>query len=147
VTNPDTPLRLSIAAELAFPGGGMTASGLRREAARGRLVVERVAGKDYTTLTAIANMRLLCRVEPKGTVTVSSITDAATDRALAKLAKLRQGLVARRHRKNSTRSLDGLERPEYAVQLWMYPLIRSNLAVLREPQPMHVIISAGHFRV
>jgi hypothetical protein len=87
VTNPDTPLRLSIAAELAFPAGGMTASGLRREAARGRLVVERVAGKDYTTLTAIANMRLLCRVEPKGT----SITDAATDRALAKLAKLRQG--------------------------------------------------------
>jgi hypothetical protein len=26
----------------------MTASGLRREAARGRLVIERTAGKDYT---------------------------------------------------------------------------------------------------
>jgi hypothetical protein len=34
---PDTPLRLAQAAEQAFPGGGMTASGLRREAARGTL--------------------------------------------------------------------------------------------------------------
>jgi hypothetical protein len=29
----DTPLRLDVAARVAFPGGGMTASGLRREAA------------------------------------------------------------------------------------------------------------------
>jgi hypothetical protein len=27
----DTPLRLAVAAEIAFPGGGMTASGLRRK--------------------------------------------------------------------------------------------------------------------
>ena len=45
----DTPLRLDVAARVAFPGGGMTASGLRREAARGRLQIERIAGKDYTT--------------------------------------------------------------------------------------------------
>jgi hypothetical protein len=32
-------LRLSMAAALAFPDGSMTASGLRREAARGRLVI------------------------------------------------------------------------------------------------------------
>lgn len=57
-----TPLRLKRAAEVAFPDGGMTASGLRREAVRGRLVVERIAGKDYTTLQAIADMRKLCRV-------------------------------------------------------------------------------------
>jgi hypothetical protein len=44
----------------------MTASGLRKEAARGRLVIERIAGKDYTTLTAIDEMRALCRVQPKG---------------------------------------------------------------------------------
>ena len=31
---PDTPLRLGIAAALAFPDGSMTASGLRREAAK-----------------------------------------------------------------------------------------------------------------
>ena len=51
--SPNTPLRLGIAAALAFPDGTMTASGLRREAARGRLVVERIAGKDYTTLANI----------------------------------------------------------------------------------------------
>jgi hypothetical protein len=40
----------------------MTANGLRREARRGRLVIERVAGKDYTTLNHIKRMRELCRV-------------------------------------------------------------------------------------
>src|SRR5579862_9598073 len=62
---PNTPLRLSAAAALAFPDGSMTASGLRRECARGRLVVERIAGKDYTTLANIERMRELCRVEVK----------------------------------------------------------------------------------
>src|SRR5271169_4715341 len=64
--DPDTPLRLKIAAELAYPDGSMTASGLRREAERGRLEIERTAGKDYTTLAAIKRMRDLCRVETKG---------------------------------------------------------------------------------
>src|SRR5580692_7828565 len=62
---PDTPLRLEIAAVIAFPDGSMTAAGLRREGARGRLVVERIAGKDYTTLANIERMRELCRVEVK----------------------------------------------------------------------------------
>src|ERR1700675_1009998 len=35
-----TPLRLAVAAATAFPDGSMTASGLRRECARGRLVIE-----------------------------------------------------------------------------------------------------------
>src|SRR5450759_5586324 len=61
----DTPLRLKVAAALAYPDGSMTASGLRREAARGRLVIERTAGKDYTTLANIDRMRELCRVQPK----------------------------------------------------------------------------------
>ena len=60
----DTPLRLDVAAALAYPDGSMTACGLRREAKRGRLVIERTAGKDYTTLAAIKRMRGLCRVEP-----------------------------------------------------------------------------------
>src|SRR5262245_18854353 len=59
----DAPLRLEIAAALAYPDGSMTASGLRKEARRGRLVVERTAGKDYTTLRNIEHMRELCRVE------------------------------------------------------------------------------------
>ena len=60
-----TPLRLSDAAALAFPQGGMTVCGLRREAARGRLAIMRVAGKDYTTLAAIKDMLEKCRVPPK----------------------------------------------------------------------------------
>src|SRR5262245_26719964 len=61
----DQPLRLTVAAALAFPDGSMTASGLRREAARGRLAIERIAGKDYTTLRAINQMREQCRVTVK----------------------------------------------------------------------------------
>jgi hypothetical protein len=62
--DPHAPLRLSRAAEIAFPGGGMTASGLRREAAKGRLAIERIAGKDFTTLAAIEDMRTKCVQHP-----------------------------------------------------------------------------------
>ena len=61
----DMPLRLADAAALAFPHGGMTASGLRREAAKGRLAVSRIAGKDYTSLAAIRVMIERCRINPK----------------------------------------------------------------------------------
>jgi hypothetical protein len=67
-----TPLRLAVAAEIAYPDGSMTATGLRREAARGKLAIERVAGKDYTTLAAIDEMRTLCRVKLKAHVSGSS---------------------------------------------------------------------------
>jgi len=44
----------------------MTVSGLRKEAAKGRLVIERIAGKDFVTLAAITDMRAACRnPEPK----------------------------------------------------------------------------------
>jgi len=63
---PTTPLRLDVAVQLAFPpGSGMTAASLRREAGRGRLVIERIAGKDFVTLSAIEDMRQRCRVTPK----------------------------------------------------------------------------------
>src|SRR5690349_5686223 len=61
----DTPLRLAVAAKIAFPDGSITAAGLRRESSRGRLEIERIAGKDYTTLANIERMRHLCRVERK----------------------------------------------------------------------------------
>lgn len=61
------PLRLAVAVAMAFPDGSMTASGLRREGARGRLVIERIAGKDYTTLFYIERMRDLYR-ENEGTM-------------------------------------------------------------------------------
>jgi hypothetical protein len=62
----DAPLRLADAIEIAFPRGGITVSGLRKEAAKGRLIIERIAGKDFVTLAAINAMRAECRVgDPK----------------------------------------------------------------------------------
>jgi hypothetical protein len=68
--------------------------GLRREADRGRLIVERIVGKDYTTLQAIADVRRLCRVvKAQPGVSVSNheggSPEVAQARASAKLAALR----------------------------------------------------------
>src|ERR1019366_6604503 len=62
---PDTPLRLEVAAEIAFPRGGMTVSGLRKERDRGNLIVEKIAGKEFTSLRHIEQMRELCRAPQK----------------------------------------------------------------------------------
>jgi hypothetical protein len=61
----DTPLRLGDAIKIAFPMAGMTVAGLRRERDRNRLVIEKIAGKEFTTLAHIERMRQLCRVEVK----------------------------------------------------------------------------------
>jgi len=45
--------------------GGMTVSGLRKEIGRKRLTVEVMAGKQFTTLAAIEEMRGLCRVQAR----------------------------------------------------------------------------------
>lgn len=58
---PDVPLRLADALKLAYPAGGMTLSGLRREIKRGTLDVEIVANKSFVTLRAIEQMRERCR--------------------------------------------------------------------------------------
>src|SRR5688572_10008992 len=76
-----TPLRLSIAAKLAFPDGSMKASGLRKEAKRGRLVIERIAGRDYVTLENIERMREQCRVEPKPSASTSVSESAQQEKA------------------------------------------------------------------
>ena len=62
----DTPLRLAVAAELAFPDGSMSVSGLRREFQKGTLAIETIAGKQYTTLNDINAMRAKCRENQKG---------------------------------------------------------------------------------
>lgn len=98
---PDTPLRLNIAAGLAFPDGSMTASGLRRESARGRLVIERIAGKDYTTLANIERMRELCRVEVRvpGSTSESAVDGApngASSTTAAKSAQVRVKMISER---------------------------------------------------
>ena len=71
--SPFAPLRLNIAASIAFPDGSMTASGLRREASKGRLIIEMIAGKQYVSLSAIEEMRTQCRVE-------NSHQDSGSDR-------------------------------------------------------------------
>ena len=53
---PDTPLRLEVAAAIAFPDGSMTVNSLRSEARNKRLTIERIAGKDFTTLANIDRM-------------------------------------------------------------------------------------------
>jgi hypothetical protein len=62
----NAPLRLDIAARIAFPDGTMGAPGLRKERDAGRLVTEMIAGKEYVTLAAIAEMRKRCRGLRKG---------------------------------------------------------------------------------
>jgi hypothetical protein len=64
--------------KVGFPDGSMTASGLRREALRGRMQVERIAGKDYTTLEAINEMRELCRVQAKELASINVSPDIET---------------------------------------------------------------------
>src|SRR5690348_2032428 len=70
------PLRLAKAAAIAFPDGSMTASGLRAEARRGNLVIERIAGKDFTTLDEIEHMRKKCRIAQKDQGCGSSLNPA-----------------------------------------------------------------------
>jgi hypothetical protein len=53
----------------------MTASGLRREAARGRLSIERIAGKDYTTLANIERMRKTCQLPPRALASTCDARD------------------------------------------------------------------------
>ncbi len=62
----DSSLRLSIAATVAFADGSMLAAEQRREFIRGRLLIERIADKDRTTLANIERIRELCRVDARG---------------------------------------------------------------------------------
>ena len=54
---PDTPLRLSVATAMAFPDQSISENSLRREAKRGRLTIEIIAGKVFTTLNEIEPLR------------------------------------------------------------------------------------------
>jgi hypothetical protein len=82
-----TLLRLKDALALAFPCGGMTVSGLKRERARGRLQCEMIAGKRWTTLRDITQMRILCREQQKEPVSVSISGSAGDARPDARIAR------------------------------------------------------------
>jgi hypothetical protein len=100
---PTTPLRLEVAARIGFPDGSMSLSALRRLAVAKKLTVEIIAGKYYTTLAAIEEMRELCRVKAKAPASYSTRAEAGgssktdkPDEALAAMnataQKLRDGL-------------------------------------------------------
>jgi hypothetical protein len=74
--NPNTLLRLETAASSAFPDGSIKASGLRREAAAGHLVIYRIAGKDFTTLADIEGMKKKCRVQARGLTSTTTSSGA-----------------------------------------------------------------------
>jgi hypothetical protein len=74
---PDTPLRLDVAARIAYPDGSMTASGLLREIQKGRLDCELTANKQYVTLGGIERMRAKCRVDQKDRASTSANAPAA----------------------------------------------------------------------
>lgn len=113
---PDTPLRLDMAARLAFPRlpngkPSMTASGLRKEAAKGRLLIERIAGKDFTTLAAIDNMRTLCRLAqvPHGFTSAGAQTEQVPGSSLTtdgRSAQAHLRMIAERLKKPSKTTLD-----------------------------------------
>jgi hypothetical protein len=81
------PLRLDVAARIAFPDGTMGAPGLRKERDKGRLVTEMIAGKEYTSLVNIERMRELCRVQPKAGKSKTEEGELALAAARAKLLK------------------------------------------------------------
>jgi hypothetical protein len=58
IVDNDTPQRLGVVAAQF----GLTAAALRTEAQRGRLVIARVAGKDWTSVAEVQRMFGLCRV-------------------------------------------------------------------------------------
>lgn len=90
----DRPLRLSVAAARAFPDGSMKAAGLRREHTRGRLEIERIAGKDYTTLRAIREMRVKCLVQPKAQDSTAESDTVARSSGSFEMAATRKAQAA-----------------------------------------------------
>jgi hypothetical protein len=113
---PDTPLRLDVAAKVAFPGGGVTASSLRNERKAGRLLTEMVANKEFTTLRDIQEMRKLCRVKQKepgcgsnpksetetGGSSIEPHGSSVTDRGRSGRAALQESVKARKESSPAT---------------------------------------------
>jgi hypothetical protein len=85
----NTPLRIDIAAKIAFPDESMGPPGLRKERDAGRLVTELIAGKEYVTLKAIADMRELCRGRRKGSTDAKHPSDQPSSALAAALATAR----------------------------------------------------------
>jgi hypothetical protein len=90
-TDPHALLRLEAAARIAFPDGSVKASALRREALAGRLVIYRIANKDFTTITDIKEMTKRCRVQAKGRM---STTTSSADCSISETANSNEALAS-----------------------------------------------------
>jgi hypothetical protein len=88
--DPTAPMRLAHAAAMF----GLTMSALRTEAKRGRLVISRVAGKDFVTKAEIERMFERCQLvrETAPRETVSEDFSRAHAAALANVRRLKDGL-------------------------------------------------------
>src|ERR1700730_11567479 len=86
---PDTPLRLSVAAQIAFPDGSISISALRRMIVTGKLEAAVLAGRYYVTLKDIGEMIERCRVnrrDPASSSTKGACGLSETDSAPLALA-------------------------------------------------------------
>ena len=90
----DVPLRLEQAVKFGFPFGGMTVSGLRRERDRGNLHIERIAGKEFTTLRDIGEMRVKCRENLRVPASISVNGVAAKPSMSSSMGKTKSSLAA-----------------------------------------------------
>src|SRR5262245_45840424 len=93
---PDTPLRLEVAAQVAFPDRSMTGRRLRGEIRRGRLAGWKMGGHIYTTLAAIAAMREQCRIAPDPEIEASTLRKAkpAPDAGTLAVARLKATIAS-----------------------------------------------------
>lgn len=107
-----TPVRLALAAELAFPDGSVTYETLRQEVAAGRLTGWKIGNKPLTSQAEINLWLKRCRVNnaPRGVTGVADPSDLPSDEEHTSVAL--QALLAqvervtgpsRRKAKTSTR--------------------------------------------
>jgi hypothetical protein len=107
-----TPLRLEVAARIAFPDGSMSVGALRRLIKAGQLTVEVIAGKQYLTLQAIEEMRTKCRVTAKdhksgseNTTTADRQSGAsATGSTASEKQRVQASVLARLSKRETVRS-------------------------------------------
>ena len=76
--DPDAPIVLDLAVELAFPDGSVTVRTLRTERDKGRLVTWRMGRREYTSLVEIGRMIDRCRDDQRGRASGSTSGRAAT---------------------------------------------------------------------
>lgn len=91
---PDDPVPLSEAVRLFFPHGGATVSSLRTEARKGRLALERIAGKDFVTLRAIQDMRAKCRTVASQPASISGKEGAGPTPGSSSTERMKQAQAA-----------------------------------------------------